>query len=126
AGGGGGAYGADLRGPASLDGDERRFRSGHRGREHAGEAGDRPVRRTRSMIDLTPLDIRKKKADFRRGLRGYESAEVDAFLDLVAERVEDLVRENASLRERASSLADSLEAFRAREQAMNEALVSAQ
>ena len=38
------------------------------------------------MIDLTPLDVRKKKADFRRGLRGYDIEEVDAFLDLAAER----------------------------------------
>ncbi len=78
------------------------------------------------MIDLTPLDIRKKKADFRRGIRGYETAEVDAFLDLVAERMEELVRETTVLRERAAQLTESLNAFRAREQAMNEALVSAQ
>jgi DivIVA domain-containing protein len=78
------------------------------------------------MIDLTPLDVRKKKGDFRKGLRGYEIAEVDSFLDLVAERMEELVRENALLKERSSQLADGLNAFRSREQAMNEALVSAQ
>ena len=78
------------------------------------------------MIDLTPLDIRKKKSDFRRGLRGYESAEVDSFLDLVAERLEELVRENNQLRERSGQLSQDLTSFRAREQAMNEALVSAQ
>lgn len=78
------------------------------------------------MIDLTPLDVRKKKADFRKGLRGYEVAEVDGFLDLVAERLEELVRENAQIRERATQLSESLEAFRGRDQAMNEALVSAQ
>ena len=25
------------------------------------------------MIDLTPLDVRKKKGDFRKGLRGYDT-----------------------------------------------------
>lgn len=78
------------------------------------------------MIDLTPLDVRNKKGDFRKGLRGYEPAEVDGFLDLVAERLEELVRENSSLRERSAQLTESLTAFRRRESAMNEALVSAQ
>ena len=78
------------------------------------------------MIDLTPLDVRNKKGDFRRGIRGYEAAEVDGFLDLVAERLEELVRENAGLRDRSAQLNESLAAFRTREQAMNEALVSAQ
>ena len=78
------------------------------------------------MIDLTPLDVRKKKADFRKGLRGYETAEVDAFLELVAERMEELVRENVALKDRSATLAEPLEGFRSREAAMNEALVSAQ
>ena len=32
------------------------------------------------MMDLTPLDVRKKKEDFRRVVRGYDPAEVDGFL----------------------------------------------
>jgi cell division septum initiation protein DivIVA len=78
------------------------------------------------MIDLTPLDVRKKKGDFAKSLRGYEPAMVDAILELTAERLEEVVREKATLRERASKLTDQLESFRQREQAMNEALVSAQ
>lgn len=78
------------------------------------------------MIDLTPLDVRKKKGDFRKGLRGYEAEEVDTFLDMVAERMEQLVRENGGLREKCGSLTESVEHFRNREVAMNEALVSAQ
>jgi DivIVA domain-containing protein len=78
------------------------------------------------MIDLTPLDVRKKKGDFRRAMRGYEPALVDDFLDLVAERLEELVRENVTLRERAQQANDSLSAFKNRETALNEALVSAQ
>jgi DivIVA domain-containing protein len=78
------------------------------------------------MIDLTPLDVRKKKGDFRRAMRGYEPALVDDFLDLVAERLEELVRENIGLRERAQQINDSLAAFKAREAALNDALVSAQ
>ena len=78
------------------------------------------------MIDLTPLEVRKKKADFKRGLRGYETAEVDTFLDLVADRLEEVVRQNTNLQDRVSHLTEAVEGFRTREQAMNEALVSAQ
>ena len=78
------------------------------------------------MIDLTPLDVRKKKGDFPRALRGYEPARVDEFLDLTAERLEELVRENATLRERVALLTGSVEDFRQREHAMTEALISAQ
>lgn len=78
------------------------------------------------MIDLTPLEVRKKKGDFARTMRGYEPARVDDFLDLAADRLEDLVRENATLRERVNALGESVTSFREREQAMNEALVSAQ
>ncbi len=78
------------------------------------------------MIDLSPLDVRKKKGDFRKGLRGYETEEVEAFLNLVADRLEELVRENGTLRERNAALTESVEHFRSREVAMNDALVSAQ
>lgn len=78
------------------------------------------------MIDLTPLDVRKKKGDFSRSIRGYDPDMVDGFLDLVAERMEELVRENVSLKERSANLTDTVAGFREREQAMNEALVSAQ
>ena len=78
------------------------------------------------MIDLTPLDVRKKKGDFARGLRGYDPAAVDHFLDLVAERMEELVRENLGLRERVAQSNESLTSFREREKALNEALVTAQ
>lgn len=78
------------------------------------------------MIDLTPLDVRKKKGDFARTLRGYDAPTVDQFLDLVAERMEELVRENTALAERVAQISGSLSSYREREQAMNEALVAAQ
>ena len=75
------------------------------------------------MIDLTPLDVRKKRGDFAKGVRGYSTQEVDSFLELVAERLEELVKENLTLRERADRLAEQVltlmeegEARRAEEQ----------
>ena len=60
------------------------------------------------MIDLTPLEVRQKKGDFRRAMRGYEPALVDDFLDLVAERLEDLVRENRTMHDELVRLREQL------------------
>jgi cell division initiation protein len=78
------------------------------------------------MIDLTPLEVRKKKGDFRKAMRGYEPQAVDDFLDLVADRLEQLVRENASLNERIASAQTQVSDYRERERALTEALVTAQ
>lgn len=78
------------------------------------------------MIDLTPLDVRKKKGDFRRSVRGYDPELVDDFLDMVAERLEELVKQNVALTERAEHLQEQVASYREREKALNEALVTAQ
>jgi cell division initiation protein len=78
------------------------------------------------MIDLTPLDIRKKPEDFRKALRGYDPEEVDAFLTLVSERLEELVKENLTLRERVDRLQEQVSSQLSRERAVQEALVTAQ
>jgi len=78
------------------------------------------------MIDLTPLEVRKKKGDFRRQMRGYDPALVDDFLDLVADRLEQLVRENMAAQEKLAVLETQVKEFREREKALTEALVSAQ
>jgi DivIVA domain-containing protein len=78
------------------------------------------------MIDLTPLDVRNKRGDFRRSMRGYEPDEVNTFLEIVAERLEKLVRENLQLRERAENLAAQVDTQTGREKAVQEALVTAQ
>ena len=78
------------------------------------------------MIDLTPLDVRNKRGDFKKLMRGYDPQEVDVFLEIAAERLEELVRENIVLRERSESLERQVGAQTGREQAIQEALVTAQ
>ena len=78
------------------------------------------------MIDLTPLDVRNKRTDFKKALRGYDPVEVDVFLEMVAERLEAVVRENIQLRERAELLQQQVTSSSGREQAVQEALVTAQ
>ena len=78
------------------------------------------------MIDLTPLDVRKKKGDFRRVMRGYDADAVDNFLDEVVARMEELVRENQANTGRVAQMTEAIADYRERERAMNDALVSAQ
>ena len=77
-------------------------------------------------MDLTPLDVRKKKDDLRRTVRGYDPAQVDAFLDLVADRFEEAVQEEVRRKEQVTLLRERLGGFEERERALNEALIAAQ
>jgi DivIVA domain-containing protein len=78
------------------------------------------------MIDLTPLDVRNKRGDFKKLMRGYDPQEVDVFLELVAERLEALVRENIQFRDRTQTLQQQVTSQLGREQAVQDALVTAQ
>ena len=78
------------------------------------------------MIDLTPLDVRKKRGDFGKSLRGYDPPEVDGFLELVAERMEELVKENLAFRAQVERLGEKVTLQEGREQAVQDALVTAQ
>jgi cell division initiation protein len=73
---------------------------------------------------LTPLEIRQHK--FTTRLRGFDTAEVEAFLATVVADFEDVVRENAQLRREAERLARELDAYRAREKTIQETLTTAQ
>jgi cell division initiation protein len=78
------------------------------------------------MMDLTPLDVRKKKDDLRRTVRGYDPVQVDGFLDLVADRLDALVQEEVRLKEQVKLLRERLTGFEERDRALNEALIAAQ
>ena len=48
-------------------------------------------------MKVTPLEIRQQQFPLR--FRGLDPTEVDKFLELVASDMEDLIRENARLRD---------------------------
>jgi len=50
-----------------------------------------------NAIKVTPIDIQQKR--FHVGFRGYDRTEVEMFLDLVRDQMEDLVREVTEQRE---------------------------
>ena len=73
---------------------------------------------------LSPLDIRR--FDFGSALRGYDKARVDEFRDQVAAEVEYLHKQCTELENKAKGFHEQLRAFRERDKALNEALISAQ
>lgn len=78
------------------------------------------------MIDLTPLEVRNKRGDFRRSFRGYDVELVNDFLELVADRMEELVKENMNLSDRVEAQTTELNEYRDKEAALTEALMAAQ
>ncbi|MEJ2501712.1 MAG: DivIVA domain-containing protein [Gemmatimonadota bacterium] len=78
------------------------------------------------MIDLTPLEVRQKKGDFRRSLRGYDVELVNDFLDLTADRMEELVRQHMALRETLEATRSELEEYRAKERSLSDAVLAAE
>jgi cell division initiation protein len=79
---------------------------------------------TDETFHLTPLDVRRY--DFRIAIRGYEREHVDQFREQVATELERLGRLASDLDAKTRSLAEQLKSFRERDQALNEALISAQ
>ncbi len=73
---------------------------------------------------LTALDVRRY--DFGRSLRGYDPERVEQFRAQVAEELERLTRTSQELESKAKNFHEQLRAFRERDKALNEALVSAQ
>lgn len=75
-------------------------------------------------MKLTPLDIHHK--EFGHALRGYNEAEVDAFLDQVADELERLFKENIDLSEKIEGLEEKVRTYQDMERTLHNTLLSAQ
>lgn len=73
---------------------------------------------------ITPLDIQQKQ--FPMKIRGFDVEEVYAFLEVIREEMEDLLRENASLKESVQRLENQLKEHRDMETTLKETLMTAQ
>ncbi|MBW2289665.1 MAG: DivIVA domain-containing protein [Deltaproteobacteria bacterium] len=73
---------------------------------------------------ITPLDVRNHP--FRKRLSGYDRDEVDAFLQMIAEDYEDLLRESENLREQGIRLEVRVTDLAANENLLQETLTTAQ
>lgn len=75
-------------------------------------------------MKLTPMDINNK--EFKRVLRGYNSDEVDEFLDEVVDSFEELFKENANLKEKLNNLNEKIEHYSKIENTIQNTLLLAQ
>lgn len=75
-------------------------------------------------MKLTPLDIRKQ--EFKRTMRGFDPDEVEAFLSMVADELELLIREKNQLNDELIKLRTQLKDYQQVEHTLRETLVKAQ
>jgi len=75
-------------------------------------------------MKITPLDI--QQWEFKVRVRGYDRQEVQAFLRTVSQAVEQLVKENTQLKERAEQLERQVNDLRKKESTLNGLLVTTQ
>jgi cell division initiation protein len=75
-------------------------------------------------VRLTPLDIRNHH--FSTRLRGLDPAEVEAFVRLIAEDYEEMIRENEAFRERVQDLKIRVEDLSENEKILQKTIVTAQ
>jgi len=73
---------------------------------------------------ITPLDIQQKQ--FKMKLRGFDVEEVYGFLEIVREEMEDLLRENANLKENIQRSENQIREYRDMETTLRETLMTAQ
>ena len=74
---------------------------------------------------ITAQDIREKTFEKSR-MNGYDMASVDDFLEELAEDISSAQKENAVLKSKMKVLVDKIEEYRANEEALNMAILSAQ
>ncbi|HET6344190.1 MAG TPA: DivIVA domain-containing protein [Myxococcota bacterium] len=75
-------------------------------------------------MKLSPIDIQQQQ--FSRAWRGYEPREVHHFLDMLAQEMAALVRENTDLKGEARRVQRELDELRSREQSLKDAMLTAQ
>ena len=73
---------------------------------------------------ITPLDIQQKQ--FSTRFRGFDMEEVDSFLELIREEMEELLRDNANLREEARRFEKQLKDYKNIEHTLRDTLINTQ
>ncbi|HEX9492010.1 MAG TPA: DivIVA domain-containing protein, partial [Thermoanaerobaculia bacterium] len=76
------------------------------------------------MQNLTPLEIQKQ--NFARKLKGFDPAEVRAYLQMVAEEIEILIKDVDRLSRENIMLREDLDDHNQRERILKDTLLSAQ
>jgi len=75
-------------------------------------------------LKLTPIEIRKQ--EFKKSMRGYDTVEIDTFLELVANEYENLIKENESLNKQIITMEAELKHFKENEKTLKQTLYKVQ
>jgi cell division initiation protein len=75
-------------------------------------------------VDITPVEIREKR--FKSRVMGYGQEEVNAFLSMVADGFEEVMREVDALRGEVKRLTSDLELYREREESIRKTIMTTQ
>lgn len=76
------------------------------------------------ILLITPLEIQNK--EFKRSFRGYDSRNVDEFLDEIIEDYERVYKENIELKDKVNMLADQIRQYNTLEDTLKSTLIVAQ
>lgn len=75
-------------------------------------------------MKITPLDVGNRR--FPRNWRGYDPREVDIFLEMVGQEMEELIQENQFLGEETKRKAGELSELKEKEKLLQDAMITAQ
>ncbi|MEO7292518.1 MAG: DivIVA domain-containing protein, partial [Ginsengibacter sp.] len=80
---------------------------------------------------ISAIDI--KKQEFKKSMRGYDVSEVEAYLDTIANEIENLYRENENLKQQIAKLDEEkkeltteIDVFKDNEKTFQKAIVKSQ
>jgi len=75
-------------------------------------------------MKITPLEV--KRQQFKKVMRGYDPEEVDTFLDMLSNELEDLIKRNKDLNDKGIELEVQLRDYRNIEKTLQQTLMQAQ
>jgi cell division initiation protein len=75
-------------------------------------------------LRISPLDVRSQ--EFRKSMRGYDPEEVKAFLDAIADTMEELLKEKEAAESELVAVKKKVETFQEMEISLRDAMVAAQ
>lgn len=75
-------------------------------------------------MKLSPLDIRKQ--EFKKSMRGYDPIEVETFMEMMANEVENLLKEQNDFRLKIMELETQLKDYKQMERTLQQTLMQAQ
>jgi cell division initiation protein len=75
-------------------------------------------------MKISPLEI--KRQQFRKVMRGYDAVEVDTFLEMVSNELEELLHANKNLRDKQIELEAQLVDYKNMEKTLQQTLMQAQ